>query len=412
MTIDPTPHCPFPHDINQRKTGFGHDHLPLDLERQGEVWHVRSYAAVRQLLRDDERVRQGVATDNVLVKRLYPSVIFQDGVSHREQRTAIAKYFTPKTVNESYGALIGTLTGSIIGELMLAGKADLSDLTMQLAVEVGAQVIGLTDSRRPGMARRIDDLLKELSDDAGQLSRLAETTNQTKGLLRMMRFYWMDVRPAIVARRKVPREDVISHLLSKGRSDLEIMVECITYATAGMLTTREFICVAAWHLLEDEALRREYLAGNQATRHRLLHEILRLEPVGVTLLRRAETEIQIEQGGVTQTIPAGARIVLDIRTANADPAAVGAAPLELCPHRALPSGVQPQAMSFGDGPHRCPGAFLAIHESDHFLQRLLSLPIRMTRAPKLTFSPKLMSYEIRDFELEMETSVERFTPSY
>ena len=404
MTPDPAASCPFPHHTDQRKTGFGDDPNRRDVEQQGDVWQVRSYAAVRQLLKDEEHIRQGVTTDNVLIKRLYPSVIFQDGESHREQRRAIAKFFTPKTVHASYGTFIKNLTERIILNFMAVGQGDLSTMTMELAVEVGGQVIGLTNSRLPGMARRIDDLLKELNDDSGQRSGIANAINRTKGLLRMARFYWMDVLPAIQARRNAPREDVISHLLSQGRTDLEVMVECITYATAGMLTTREFISMAAWHMLEDDALRQEYLAGDQAARHRLLQEILRLESVAATLLRRAETDVQVEQDGVVTTIPAGARMVLNLRTANVDPAAVGDTPLEICPHRSLPAGVQPQAMAFGDGPHRCPGAFLAIHESDLFLQRLLSLPIRMTHKPELTFRPTLMSYEVRNFDLVLDTS--------
>ncbi|WP_019587727.1 cytochrome P450 [Deinococcus apachensis] len=96
----------------------------------------------------------------------------------------------------------------------------------------------------------------------------------------------------------------------------------------------------------------------------------------------------IEHGGADRYIPAGARVILDIL--NADASVVGAEPLTFCPHRAL----QEQALSFGDGAHRCPGAFLAIHESDVFLHRLLSLPLRIVGTPGLTFSEMLMSYKI------------------
>lgn len=418
MTTEPTPRCPFPHDANHRKTGFSNDHRSPGIERQGNVWHLRSYAAVRQVLRDADRVCQGATTGNALLNRLRPSVIFQDGVAHREQRTAIARFFTPKTVHESYDAFTGAFADRIISDLTRVGKADLSALSMQLAVEVAARVVGLTDSRQPGMDRRIDALLSESDDavlahdDKALPSRVTSAISQAKGLLRMLRFYLLDVCPAIRARRKVPREDVISHLLSKGYNDLEILVECLTYAVAGMVTTREFIGVAAWHLLENEALRQEYLTADQAARHRLLHEILRLEPVASTLLRRAESDVQIKQEGVLHTIPVSARMVLDIRTANADPAAIGSQPLEVCPHRSLPSGVQPQAMSFGDGPHRCPGAFLAIHESDLFLQHLLRLPLRMVRTPHIIFNEMLMSYEIRNFEVVLDPTVEHSTPSH
>ncbi len=43
---------------------------------------------------------------------------------------------------------------------------------------------------------------------------------------------------------------MISHCLEMGYSDKAILVECMTYATAGMLTTREFIVMVAWYMLE------------------------------------------------------------------------------------------------------------------------------------------------------------------
>ena len=97
----------------------------------------------------------------------------------------------------------------------------------------------------------------------------------------LWRFFYRDVKPAIRARRKVPqngpRGDVIGHLIDKGYKDFEILTECVTYAAAGMVTTREFIVMAAWHLLEDDTLKTHYLEADKAGRQRVLEEILRLE---------------------------------------------------------------------------------------------------------------------------------------
>ncbi|MDO5627400.1 MAG: cytochrome P450 [Mobilicoccus sp.] len=384
----------------RRKTGFGTDGRRPGIERIDGVWHLRTYAAVRQVLRDAERARQGATTDNVLMRRLRPSVIFQDGEAHREQRTAIARFFAPKTVDRDYQGVIDELTTRLLGRLQASGRADVSDLSMELSVEVAARVVGLTDSRRPGMDRRIDALLSgsgEVFPDGspGLLDRLRGLRSVAQGLWRTGSFFMIDVRPAIAARRAQPREDVISHLLGKGYNPLEILVECLTYATAGMVTTREFIVVAAWHLLENPELRERYVAADQGDRRRLLHEILRLEPVASTLWRRAEHEVVITDGEREHRIPAGSRMVLDIRTANADPAAVGEEPLVVRPGRGLSSGVKPEGVAFGDGTHKCPGAFLAIHESDVFLHALLALPVRMESEPVLTFNDMIKSYEIR-----------------
>jgi cytochrome P450 len=390
--------CPVSHGASQRKSDRGAPPDAPGIERRGDTWHLRSYAAVRQVLRDAESTRQaGFNAEMVDRTGLRQPVLFQDGPEHKEQRTAIARFFTPKTVGDVYRALMEELSDELVAELVRARRGDLSELSLALAVQVAARVVGLTDSRVPGMARRLEAVLSlERLED---LSRLRRGVAMLASQAHLLRFYMQDVRPAIAARRRVPREDVISHLLGKGYKDSEILIECITYGAAGMATTREYIGIAAWHLLDDEPLRRDYLAGDEDERHRILHEILRLEPVVGQLYRRATDDIVIEHGGEATRIPAGSRIVMDVRAANADPAAVGDEPLRVCPHRELGAGVQPSVLSFGDGAHRCPGAFIAITESDVFLQRLLRLPLEVTRPPRLEWNDLIESYEVRGFEV-------------
>jgi cytochrome P450 len=407
QTSEPTPssgaqpqRCPVPHGASQRKSDRGEPTDAPAVERRGDTWHLRSYAAVRQVLRDPEATRQsGFNAELVGRTGLRPPVLFQDGAEHREQRVAIARFFTPKAVDEAYASLMEELSDALIGDLERTGHADVADLSLALAVQVAARVVGLTDSRRPGMARRLEAVLS--LDRLEDLPRLRRAVSMLWSQAHLLRFYLQDVRPAIAARRTAPREDVISHLLAKGYKDSEILIECITYGAAGMATTREFIGMAAWHLLEDDDLRRGYLAADEDERHRVLHEILRLEPVVGHLYRRAVADVVLEHDGATLRIPAGARLDLDLRAANADPAAVGAEPLRVCPHRELAPRVQPSVLSFGDGAHRCPGAFIAIKESDVFLQRLLRLPLTVTSPPRLAWNDLIESYELRGFEVRV-----------
>ena len=401
MTTKTVGPCPFPHDTRQRKSSRGENSDLPAIEQNGGVWHLRSYAAVRQVLRNADATRQaGFNSEMVTSTRMKKPVLFQDGAEHKEQRTAIARFFTPKTVSDEYRALMEKFSEEIITELLRAGQGDLSALSMGLAVQVAAQVVGLTNSRRPGMHRRLDAMLS--IERLQHTSRLRQAATSLKSQAHMFNFYFQDVRPAIAARRKAPRQDVISHLLDKGYNGMEVLIECVTYGAAGMATTREFICMAAWHLLEDEELRHNYLAAEEGERHRILQEILRLEPVVGHLYRRAVTNLQLEYGGEIHPIPAGSLLDLDIRAANADSEAVGEAPLGLCPHRELALGVQPFVMSFGDGGHRCPGAFIAIQESDIFLQRLLRLPLEVRSAPRLTWNDLIESYELRNFMIAVE----------
>jgi cytochrome P450 len=399
----PAPACP-----HHRKSDRGEATDGPAIERRGDVWHVRSYRAVRQVLRDADATRQaGFNAELVGRTSLRQPVLFQDGAEHREQRTAIARFFTPRTVEERYLELMAELSDDLIDRLVAAGWGDLDDVSLALAVEVAARVVGLTDSRRPGMAARLEAVLSlERLDGVASARRALELL---RGQARMWWFYLLDVRPAIAARRRQPREDVISHLLAKRYRDVEILIECITYGAAGMATTREFISMAAWHLLERPELRARYLGAEREERQRILHEILRLEPVVGHLYRRAVAEIEIEHEGRVERIPAGAKIDLDLRAANADPAAVGEEPLCLRPDRELTGGVQPGVLSFGDGAHRCPGAFIAMEESDVFLQRLLRLPLEVATPPRLAWNELIESYELRGFRLAV--SGERGVPS-
>ena len=215
----------------------------------------------------------------------------------------------------------------------------------------------------------------------------------------MAAFYYLDVQPAVQARRRVPQEDVISHLLEQNYSDTEILTECITYAAAGMVTTREFICVAAWHLLEQPELRHRLLVGAEEERYALLQELLRLEPVVGHLYRRATADIVIEHDGAPVVIPSGDLIDLHIYAANADMSVVGEHPHAVCLGRELHADrITPAVLSFGDGHHRCPGASVAIQESDIFLRRLLAIEgLHIERQPSIGWNDLVTGYELRDF---------------
>jgi cytochrome P450 len=99
------------------------------------------------------------------------------------------------------------------------------------------------------------------------------------------------------------------------------------------------------------------------------------------------------------TIPAGDLIDMHVYAVNADEEVVGEEPLAICPSRELRvEHATPAVMSFGDGHHRCPGAFIAIQETDIFLHRLLAINnLRIERTPTMTWSDVTKGYELRDF---------------
>ncbi len=349
---------------------------------------VTGYAAVRDALRAAGSRQAGFRAE--LVSRrgnpTRPPILFLTGEAHRRQRAATARFFTPRVVNERHRPIMVEAADRLIDDMRRAGGGRLDRMALDMAVTVAAQIVGLTESDKRGMIRRLDAFFSVGVSARGD--RVSSAIASLLGRLRMLHFHLRDVRPAIAARRKAPREDVISHLLSDGYSDVDILVECFTYGAAGMVTTREFITMAGWHLLDKAPLRARFLAGDREGRMAILEEVLRLEPVVGMLYRR----------------PAGSEtpLALDIRSANGDAEAVGACPFALGPDRARADRVGGAGLAFGDGEHRCPGAGVALAEAEVFLDRLLRVPgLRLARAPDMAWNPLITGYELRDCRLEV-----------
>ena len=402
MTSNAQPQCPAGPDA--RKTRRPRDSLTpayeISRDGVGQRWIIRSFALARAILRDAEVTEQaGFGAELTREGKRRRPVLHIDGAEHKAYRTAIARFFTPQTVGHDYRELMEGLSDKLLAEFKAQGQTDLSALSMELAVAVAAQVVGLTNSSSPGMGQRLNDFFSGTpSTFSWRPDRFVDYMKMQSAVLN---FLVKDVRPAIRARRKQPQDDVISYLLSKNYTDTEILIECISYGTAGMATTREFITMAAWHLLEDDALRKRYLAAEEDERKLILHEILRLEPVLRRLTRRITKPITLVHDGETLNISEGAIVSFEITAANVDAEAVGEEPLTLCPDRTHARGVQGGVLSFGDGHHRCPGAYLAIQESDIFLTRLLALPLRADAPPRVTYNELTTGYELEAFMIHM-----------
>lgn len=397
--------CPVDHSkFSRQKTAIQPETSTLPIERDEKgVWHIRGFDEARSILRGIETTQQaGFGASYIMnVKALINlPILYLEGKAHVEQRRQTARFFTPKTVTNDYSAFIETLADNLIADLKRNGREDLDKMSFAMATAVVSRVVGLTNNLLPGMDKRIEVFFQEPRKfDSEFLMKLVGIFHQRHHLA----FYLLDVKPAINARKRQPQEDLISHLIENKRSDIEILTECLTYAAAGMTTTREFIGVSAWHFLENPELREQYLASGEEERHNILHEILRLEPVVSHLFRHATTDVVVESDGKTITIPKGDLIDLHIYSTNADEGVVAESPRELCPARPLQGeSIPPMLMSFGDGHHRCPGAYLAIKETDIFLQRLLVIKsLRVEKQPTLGWNEVAQSYVIRDFILSM-----------
>ncbi|MGV8839762.1 MAG: cytochrome P450 [Bauldia sp.] len=386
--------CPMHGDVDARKAVPSRDDAAPAGSRV-----VIDFAEARRVLRASDQTRQagfGFEMVDRFMPRANRPVLFEDGPAHQKQRSAIARFFAPKVVKTRYRALMEQLADELVADFRKEGRATLDAISFDLAVAVAAEIVGLTASPRRGLSRRLERFLSiRLDRKAGRLRTVASIVRSQAFLLA---FHFRDVRPAVRERRKAPREDVISYLLSQGYTPREILMECVTYGAAGMATTREFIVMAAWHLLDQPGLRIRFLTADEPGRIAILEEILRLEPVVGTIWRRTTAAFEGQDA-----TPPGTLIAVDVRAANTS-AAAGACPHAIDPDRKPADDRATGAvLSFGDGVHRCPGAAVALLESAIFLDRLLRVPgIRLTRPPGVTFNDLVASYELRGAVVECE----------
>lgn len=366
------------------------------------VWHIWSYDAAHAVLLSAATTQAGFKAELLTRMPKYMSlpILYQTGQAHRDHRTQTARYFTPATTRDHYLPVIERCADHIMADFTRARRADLSELGARMAMTVAAEVIGLTNSPVEHQLKHLNAILHaHLSPDLNLRTLMSYLQVQWH----LLQFLLVDVWPAVRARRQRPRHDVISHLLAKQRKLLEILTECVMYAAAGMVTTQEFIAVGLWHCLQNPELRSAMLTGDAPARQKLLHELLRLEPVVGHLYRRASAALTVPGSDGPVTIPAGARIVMHVYSINADPRAAGADPLILCPERHTARGVSASVIGFGDGPHRCAGEFVALAESDVLLRRLLALEgLRIERLPAVGLNDITSGYELRHFFIALD----------
>jgi cytochrome P450 len=381
----------------------------IEIDEKG-MWHIHGYDEARQILRSELVKQAGFHVEEVMsgVRGLLknPPILYLDGEEHTRMRRETNKFFTPAITDKQYRDFMHAFADDLIGKLKEKKRANLNDLTMEMAMKVAAQVVGLTNSATPGLNKRLLGLLNTSTNmlrEPGVKPNMLQVMYSQRW---MLAFLLLDVKPAIRARRKNPQNDVISYLITRGYTDLEILTECIVYGVAGMITTREFICVAALHLMDSPHLRRRMVVGSQEERYAILHEILRLEPIVGRLHRRTAEALTIQSGGQDVTIPAGTLVELNIFASNLDAGVVGENATAVCPARTPESTlgkVGDAVMSFGDGAHRCPGAFIAIQESDIFLQKLLGIEtLRIEREPELVFNRTVQGYEVHDLPIVVD----------
>ncbi len=358
-----------------------------NIRKSSKTVVIQGFDATRELLRGSKVKQSGAGAALVDTSRPEEVGIFYlDGEEHRRKRAVISKYFTLKAIETRYQAIVERVTDRLLAQFRKEGRGHLNEIGFHLAVAVVAEILGINyEDDLAGLAARVT-ATTGASDQRLPVRDAADVAITT--------FFETDVLPAINARRNDRKEDVISRLLDDGWSDRAILTECLAYSVAGMLTTREFIVMATWYLCERPELREQFTRGGRDVQFGILEEILRLEPIVGVIVRRTTEDIDTPVCG---HIPSGTLLAMDVRYANMDESSVGGCPHAIDPERLKTSKAGSGFMSFGDGPHRCPGAQLALHEARLFLDRLFKVPgLKLARAPDVAWYRPISGYELHD----------------
>jgi cytochrome P450 len=390
--------CPVHSGRDDRKTG---EDYKVELPVFPNARVTQSFRFARDVLRSQEMRQAGSSSDSMdMSKPDEISFFFLHGDEHKKRRASVAAHFAPKAIVSRYNPLMQDTMDRVLGEMQKTGSAVLDELSLQLAADVTMNIVGLTDTDRADLTRQIKRVMgSQNSFDKRKWYRFLHDVvfgwfNKGLYVSRIMKLYKEHVAPAAEARRKNPGSDVMTYMVQNNYSKKGMIIEVMTYAGAGVSTTREFMVLAAWQLFDHPELKERFLAGDEEEQFAIIEEILRIDPIAGYLYRKPVSDVE---GTAEGTVKSGELIAIDIRGANADEAVVGECPYQIDPDRAKRQKVAGSWMSFGDGPHRCPGSQVALHETRIFLDRLFRLPgLKLAVPPKIYWSMSTQGYELRE----------------
>ena len=238
-----------------------------------------------------------------------PTVINTDPPEHGRYRGILNRGFTPREIG-GFEERIREITTRLVDEMLAkGGTADLvPELTIPLPVTVIAELLGVDASRHGDFKRWSDAFVSQM----GRSANLDPT-------ITAMREFNEYFSAEIERRRADPSGDLISRLVeaetSEGRlSALELLAFTRLILVAGNETTTNLVGNAVIALLENpEQLER--LRTEPELIPNAVEEALRFDSPVQGLPRVAAKDVEV--GG--EKIPAGARVMLMIGSANRDP---------------------------------------------------------------------------------------------
>ncbi|MEU4145060.1 cytochrome P450 family protein [Streptomyces parvulus] len=337
------------------------------------VWAVTHHAEAKALLTDPRLVkdinvwgawRRGeIPADWPLIGLANPgrSMLTVDGAEHRRLRTLVAQALTVRRV-EHMRERITELTGRLLDDLPAdGGVVDLKSVfAYPLPMYVIADLMGIEEARLPRLKVLFEKFFSTQTPPEEVLATLTELASI--------------MAETVAAKRAAPGDDLTSALIEASENgdhltDEEIVSTLQLMVAAGHETTISLIVNAVVNLSTHPEQRDLVLAG-KAEWSAVIEETLRWStPTSHVLIRFATEDVPVGD----RVIPAGDALIVSYGALGRDERAHGPTAEAFDVTRASEN----RHISFGHGPHVCPGAALSRLEAG------VALPALYARFPEL-----------------------------
>ncbi|HYQ66974.1 cytochrome P450 [Actinophytocola sp.] len=324
-------------------------HAPLYHNEDQDFWALSRYSDVTAGFRDNTRLSSanGVSLDPAAYgPHAYRTMSFlaMDEPRHLRMRALVSRGFTPRRVAELAGR-VTELTRQHLDKALAEKEFDaIGEFAGKLPMDVIAELLGVPVADRDRL-RTLADAVMHRADGVLDVPPAA-----IEAALELARYYVT----MIGERRRRPGDDLVSALLDAELdgvrlSDEDIVGFLFLMVVAGNETTTKLLGNALYWAWRNPGERSRVLA-DPALVPAWVEETLRYDTSSQILVRTAATDLDYHG----RTVPAGARVLLLIGSANRDEAAFPDGDT----YRVDREPGQKLA-SFGAGVHFCLGASLA-----------------------------------------------------
>ncbi|MFI5972383.1 cytochrome P450 [Streptomyces sp. NPDC051452] len=337
------------------------------------VWAVTRHAEAKALLTDPRLVkdidvwgawqRGEIPADWPLIGLVNPgrSMLTVDGADHRRLRTLVAQALTPRRV-EGMRERIEKFTQVLLDAL--PADAETVDLKAAFAyplpMYVIADLMGIEQARLPRLKVLFEKFFSTQTPPHEVVATLTELA-------------WI-MGETVAAKRAEPGDDLTSALVLASQdgdhlTDAEIVSTLQLMVAAGHETTISLIVNAVVNLSTHPRQRALVLSG-EAEWSAVVEETLRFStPTSHVLIRFATEDVPVGD----KVIPAGDALIVSYGAIGRDESAHGPGAGDFD----ITRETRNRHISFGHGPHVCPGAALSR------LEAAVALPALYARFPGL-----------------------------